>query len=237
MRGAPGFWWVVGGLSVAALWAASGLYFGVAVGAVGPEGPSPDAPLPEYVEAYLSYRRALFPFERWENWLLTTALLGLGLLAAGLLVGPGQRRAAAARLGAVTVACGAVVAALAQMIYLGLVERVFAVSELTYFDIGTLATLVDVATRTDDYVENLGFILIAVGLVALALSREPGADESRLFILTCWVLAGSLVALVTASFAGIDVLDPLMLLVGFVLAPAWMLEMARTLGAGATDAR
>ena len=133
------------------------------------------------------------------------------------------------RLGSLALAAGAVVAAVAQVAYLGAVEKVFAVSEIAYFDTGSLATMVDAATRTDDYVENLGFLVMAAGLVMLAWPREAGDDATSGLRVANWALAIALTAAVMSSFTESVLAIPVLLVVGFAVAPAWILVAARKL--------
>ena len=229
MSAASRFWWVVGGIGVVALWTCSGSYAATTSGLVGPKEPEAGGPLLEYVESYLAYRHLLFPFEQWQNWTLALALLAIGLLAAGLSLGAQDGRAAIQeKLGALAVGSGALVAAVAQVAYLGAVERVFAVSAITFFDTGSLATMVDVATRIDDYVENLGFLMMAGGLIPLAWTDGARRDRARGFRAASWALAIALTATVAASFTETAVAVPILLLVGFAVAPAWMLIAARS---------
>lgn len=230
-RAVPQLWWVIAGIGVLALWVSSGVYALTTLGVVGPKEPGPGGPLPEYVESYLAYRTALFPFEQWQNWTLALALLAIGVLAAGLFVGSRDSGPArSVRFGALAVGCGALVAAVVQVAYLGAVERVFAVSDIAFFHTGSLATMVDVARRTDDYVENLGFLMIAAGLITLAVTRHTAGDHSRGFRTANWVLGIALTAASAASFATADIADAVLLVTGFAIAPAWMLFAARTLG-------
>jgi hypothetical protein len=231
MRPALRFWWVVGGVSVLALWTSSGVYLGTTLSLIGPEEPDSGGLLQEYVGSYLAYRRALFSFEQWQNWALTLALLGIGLLAAGVLLSRWDGRPLSVRLGALAVGCGAVVAAVAQVAYLGAVERVFAVGSIAFFDAGSLATMVDVATRTDDYVEDLGFLVMAAGLIALAWTRDPWGDESRVVRTASGSLAVGLVAATITSFMASALADPMLLAVGFIVAPTWAIVMAGSLDA------
>lgn len=230
MSAASRFWWVVGGVGVVALWTSSGLYAATASGLVGTTEPEPGGPLPEYVESYLAYRRLLFPYEQWENWTLVLALLAIGLLAAGLSMGARDGGAAIpVRLGALALGSGALVAAVAQVTYLGAVERVFAVSAIAFFDTGSLATMVDVASRIDDYVENLGFLMMAAGLIPLAWTGGSRGDRSRGFRAASWALAIALAATVAASFTEAAVAVPILLVAGLAVAPAWMLIAAHSL--------
>jgi hypothetical protein len=230
MSAAPRFWWAVGGVSVLALWASSSLYATTTLGLAGPKEPEAGGPLPDYVESYLAYRGLLFPFEQWQNWTLALALLGIGLIAAGLFLRSWDGGAAiSARLGALAVGCGALVAAVAQVAYLGTVERMFAVTDIAFFDTGSLATMVDVATRTDDYVENLGLLMMAVGLIMLAWTRGPWSDRPRGIRAASRALAVGLAAVAAATFSETALADPVMLVVGFAVAPAWMLIAVRTL--------
>lgn len=230
-RAAPRLWWVIAGIGVLALWVSSGVYALTTLGVVGPKEPEAGGPLPEYVESYLAYRAALFPFEQWQNWSLALALLAIGVLAAGLFVGSRDSKPArSVRFGALAVGSGALVAAVVQVAYLGAVERVFAVSDIAFFDTGSLATMVDVAQRTDDYVENLGLLMMAAGLITLAVTRYAVGDYSRGFRTANWALAVALTAASAASFATADIVDPVLLVIGFAIAPAWMLITARALG-------
>ena len=226
------FWWVVGGLSVLALWASSASYAATTTGLVGPKEPEGGGPIAEYVESYLGYRSQLFAFDQWQNWMLTIALLGIGLLAAGLFSRSGRGLSTEpAEWGASALGSGAVVAAVAQVAYLGAVERTLAVSGIEHFDAGSLATMVDAASRADDYVENLGFLMMAIGLILLAVTRRAWVGHTRAIRIASSVPAIVIVAVIATSFAQSDLAMPTLLVVGLVVAPAWIFVVVRTLGA------
>jgi hypothetical protein len=54
--------------------------------------------------------------------------------------------------------------------------------------------MVDAATRTDDYVENLGFVVMAAGMTGLAWPGGSSTGEARMFRMGCWAFALALAA-------------------------------------------
>jgi hypothetical protein len=92
-----------------------------------------------------------------------------------------------------------------------------------------LATLIDVIGRTDDYAENFGFLLIAAATAAMPRFSTPRRD--RLWGLCCWALAAGLLSTVITSFASLDANDPVLLALGLVVAPAWIVVLGARLDA------
>jgi hypothetical protein len=218
--------WTWLGIVVAICFLVSAATFATtALGLAGPAEPALAGDVDAYLTAYLRYRRDLYPFEQVENWSLAVALVGFGLLG-GLLT---TTRALTDRMvgyviGALLVS-GSLIAAATQILYLGALERVLTASTSPPFDTATPGTLTAVIDRTDDYLENFGLLLIAAGLAGLVrLGTRPWSVLTGL-------LALSSLGLVFASFAESDLTDPLLLIVGVVLAPAWSVWLGRRLGA------
>lgn len=126
------------------------------------------------------------------NWSLAAALLTIAALAVGWLTTAVEPDRPTARMIASTLAAGSVIAAVTQVAYLGAEDRVLAVGDVREFDPAPLATMIDAIGRTDDYVENLGFLLIAVAVTAMGLgttSANPGRPR----------MAGGLLGLVSRT--------------------------------------
>ena len=144
----------VGGLAASATVAATAVYATMTFGH--DEPPLAGTTLEAYLDDYLAHRASLLDLDRLANILLVIGLLGLGVL---VLVRPATGPRGAAAFGT-----GAVIAALAQVTYLAAEERILAVRATPGFNAATLATMLDVADRVDDYAENLGLMLMAVGV-------------------------------------------------------------------------
>jgi hypothetical protein len=194
------------------------VFAGMAWGRIGAAEPSylPGA-LETYLADYLAYRGSLLGFERLANGCLVVGVLTLGVL--GLVrhaaAGPAARTPAAG-IGAAAYGAGAVVFAAAQLAYLAAAERILAVHATPGFDRAALATMLDVADRTDDYVENLGLLLLASGLLALGRQVRPRrqriADSGLALMITVVVITNLLRSPLN---------DPALVLAGGLAAPVW----------------
>ena len=164
-----------------------------------------------------------------EGWSLAAALLAIAALAVGWLTTADEPHRQTARMITSTLAVGSVIAAVTQVAYLGAEDRVLAVGDLREFDPAPLATMIDAIGRTDDYVENLGFLLMAVALAAMALVPTSNSLVDRALRVACWALSAGLVLTVVTSFAAAGANDVVLLAVGAVLGPVWVLLLARRL--------
>jgi hypothetical protein len=155
-------------------------YAATALGLAGPTVPEYAGDLPGYQGAYLAYRRDGFGYDQVANWTLAAALIALGLLGEVMHQTAGFADRLTSRLTARLLTAGGVVTAVTQVAYLGAIDQILFVSGLPGADPGPLAAVVDAVERTDDYVENLGQILIGFGLVSLArLARAGGRATGR----------------------------------------------------------
>jgi hypothetical protein len=226
-------WSFLGWSSVAALWLATAMYAVTSFGLAGPDEPDSGGPVRPYVRDYLAYRRELEPWEAIENWALAAALLGLAALVR-VAVGTGARTTSQDLVGT-AIQVGALVTALTQVVYLGALDRVLSASTVGGSDPFPLGTLVDVIGRADDYAENLGLILVAVGVAAW--SRAMSSARSRTSPAADVALAVGLLVVVGGSFVDSVVGDVALLAVGLVLAPVWVMLLARSLDRVGDDGR
>jgi hypothetical protein len=200
------------------------------LGLTGPTEPKFGGDLDEYLAAYLAYRRNLFGYEQLENWSLAAALLAFGLLGQLLPYARAVRDRITANLAATLLLSGTLIAAATQIYYLGALDRVLFASDVEGFEDAPLATMADAITRTDDYLENFGLMLVAIGLAAMAWLCHPRLGWPRAWPALCLLLAATLVAVVATSFGSSDLTDPLLLVAG-VLAALWSMWLSRLLSA------
>lgn len=196
-------------------------------GLVGPDEPGRADDVGAYVRDYLAYRNDLFGFEQVENWCLAAALLAIAAMSVGWLAQVDEPNRARARLAASALVLGSVISSVTQAAYLGAEDRVLAVAHLPEFDAAALATMIDAIGRTDDYVENLGYLMISAGTAAMAFIEPSPTRPDRWWWVTCLALSGGLVVIVVTSFMSVAASDLALLAVGAVLAPAWVLVLTR----------
>ena len=77
------------------------------------------------------------------------------------------------------------------------------------------------ARRADDYLENLGLLLIAAGLLGLTRLASARSGWPRDWQALSAALAVGVLVVVATSFAGSELNDWALLAVGLVLAPLW----------------
>jgi hypothetical protein len=223
-------WSSLGWLSVTALWVATAIYAVTSLGLAGPEEPEPGGPVQPYVRSYLAYRRDLESWETVENWALAAALLGLATLVR-VAAGTG-RRPISRDLASTAIQVGALGAAVTQVVYLGALERALSASAVDVSDPLSHGTIVDVIGRADDYAENVGLLLVAGGVAAwsrvMSTERFPTSQVADL------ALSAGLLVVVVGSFLDSVVADLGLVAVGLVLAPFWLLLLARSLDAPAS---
>jgi hypothetical protein len=220
-------WTGVGWFTVLALWLSTAVYAATATGLVGPDEPARADDLGAYMRDYLAYRDDLFVFEQVENWSLTAALLAIAALSVGWLATADEPNRARARLTASALALGSVISAVSQVAYLGAEDRVLAVAHLPELDAAALATMIDAIGRTDDYVENLGYLLISAGTAAMAFMEPASIRPDRWWWVFCYAMSVGLIVIVVTSFMTVAANDLVLLAVGAVLAPVWVLMLAR----------
>jgi hypothetical protein len=225
-------WSFLGWSSVAALWLATATYAVTSFGLAGPDEPEPGGPVRPYVRDYLAYRRDLEPWEAIEAWALVAALLGLATLVR-VAVGTGARTTQ--DLVGTAIQVGALVTAVTQVMYVGALDRVLSASTVSGPDPFPLGTVVDVIGRTDDYAENLGLMLVAVGVAAW--SRVMSSVRARTSPVADLALAVGLLVVVGGSFFDSVVGDVGLLAVGLVIAPVWVMLLARSLDGSGDDGR
>jgi hypothetical protein len=220
-------WTGVGWFTVLALWLSTAVYAATATGLVGPDEPARADDVDAYLRDYLAYRNELFGFEQVENWSLAAALLAIAALSVGWLATADEPNRARVRLAASALALGSVISAVTQVAYLGAEDRVLAVAHLAEFDTAALATMIDAIGRTDDYVENLGYLLISAGTAAMAFMEPSSIRPYRWWRVSCSAMSAGLIITVVTSFMSVAANDLALLAVGAVLAPAWILVLAR----------
>lgn len=212
-------WWLVPSCVVAFLIA--GLtYIATALTWIGPAPPTfaIDQDLDAYLDAYLTFRRETMAAEQIANVAVVVGSLLLGVL---LVIAPrigALRNDLAGRVGGLLAFTGSVVYAATQLAYLGAIAEVLTTSTIPDFDARNLGTWTQVIDRTDDYVENLGLVLLAV---ALLLLRTPSNDRHTVrWRAAALILSAGLIILVAASFARAEPLTDVMLaLSSIVLVP------------------
>jgi hypothetical protein len=205
------------------------------VGVAGPTEPALAGDLDAYLANYLRYRRNLFMFEQIEAWSLAVGLVALGLLGKMLQVARSFADRLTCQLATTLMLSGSLLAAATQVYYVGALDRVLDASTVSEFDAGALGTMTQAIGRTDDYLENLGFLLIAGGLLGIARLCTPSAGWPRAWNVLCLLLAVALLAVVLTSFASSDLNDPLLLITGVAIAPVWVVWLARRLAAPSAD--
>ncbi|HEU5326358.1 MAG TPA: hypothetical protein VFV59_10790 [Candidatus Limnocylindria bacterium] len=157
------------------------------------------------------------------------------LAAAGLggvgVVGLSLRGAAGAVLG-----IGAIAAMVAQLAQAGAQHAILAAST-SAIDPGVLGTIGFVADGIVNGVSIGAYAGMALGVVGLAVSGEdalPGHAAGRL---TGALLGAGLVALSVFSLADpLDLLQPVLGIVGMVLTPAWLWQVGASLSASGARA-
>ena len=216
-----GRWGWVGYLSAAAFVVATVTYGATTLGVLGPDEPTESGSSQSRLTAHFAYQREGFAFDQVANWALAVALLSLGLLVVLSHVAGTFRDRVSSTLAAGLVLMGTTVAAVAQLVYLGAMERVLYSSQFPTVDVVMLTVDGDAVSRVDDYVESLGYILMGLGLVGLArlAGREPGWP-SGLRLLTVLLAVGTFAAAATA-LARSEAHDWVLLVVGLLVAPAW----------------
>jgi hypothetical protein len=220
-------WTGVGWFTVLALWLSTAVYCATTTGLVGPDEPARADVLGAYMRDYLAYRDELFVFEQVENWSLAAALLAIAALSVGWMATADEPNRARVRLTASALALGSVISAVSQVAYLGAEDRVLAVARLPELDAAALATMIDAIGRTDDYVENLGYLLISAGTAAMAFMEPASNWPDRWWGVSCYAMSVGLIVIVVTSFMTVAANDLALLAVGAVLAPAWVLMLAR----------
>ena len=109
------------------------------------------------------------------------------------------------------------------MTYLAAEERILAVRATPGFNAATLATMLDVADRVDDYAENLGLLLMAVGVTTiLARTRQPWQRAADVLLVV------AIVAVVVTSCARSQLNDIALVVTGAIAVPLWTLRLSYT---------
>ena len=216
-----GRWGWLGYLSSGAFVVATVTYGAVTLELVGPSEPAESGPLTTRLTEHFAYQREGFVYEQVANWSLVTALLSLGLLTLlAHVAGTFDDRVGSAMATSVVVT-GTTVAAAAQVVYLAATERVLYSSQFEAVDVVSLTVVGDAVARVDDYLESLGLVLLALGLLGMArLARSEPDWPSTLRLLTLALAAGTFAAAAT-SLARSDAHDLVLLVVGLLVAPPW----------------
>lgn len=199
------------------------------LGLAGPTEPAFAGDLDAYLAQYLQYRRRLFVLEQLENWSLASALVALGLLGQVLHTARSFSDRLTSQLAATLLLAGSLLVAATQIYYVGALDRILDASTVREFDAGVLSTMTQAIGRTDDYLENFGFLLMAFALIGIARVSTPKSGWPRAWTVLCVLLAVALLAVVLTSFIASDLNDPLLLVTGVVLAPVWSVWLARRL--------
>ncbi len=160
-------------------------------------------------------------FEQVANWCLAVALVALGLLAVVLHQVAGFADLLSSGLATVLLLAGSLLAAATQIWYLGTLAPVLDARSIPGVDHGALATMTESARRADDYLENLGLLLIAAGLLCLTRLASARSGWPRDWQALSSALAVGVLVVVATSFAGSELNDWALLAVGLVLAPLW----------------
>lgn len=195
-------WWWLSLLCAVGFVAAGVTYLLIVLGVVGSPEPTFEGDVDGYLTQYLRYRQSIMPAEVVANVSVVIAAIAFAVL---MWIGPLFGVLRTDPLGNVSSALafsGAMLFAATQLAYLGALGSVLEASSTGAFDVPDLATLTQVIDRTDDYLENLGMLLIAAAL--------PGARMTSSGLLPTWwrwsttVLALALVLVVIASFTGVE---------------------------------
>jgi hypothetical protein len=218
---AAGRWRWLGFLSSAAFMAATLTYGATTLGLLGPNEPAGSGELRTRLATHMAFQRDGFAYEQVANWSYVTALLSLGMLVLVMARTGGFGDRLSSGLGAGLVLTGCAIAASAQVIYLGAMERLLYSSQFDDVDVVSLTVQIDAVNRVDDYLENLGYVVIGLGLLTLARLLGAGTSWPRGWrILTVALAVGTFVAAGT-SFALSGAQDWVLLAVGLLIAPAW----------------
>ena len=121
---------------------------------------------------------------------------------------------------------GALVAAVTQIACLGALDRVLFASTIESFNPAPLGTMIDAAGRTDDYVENFGLLLLAIGVLGMTRLKGQSVRAPRGWTVLCPALALGMATVVATIVAASPANNVAPVVVGAALAPVWAIQLA-----------